>query len=216
MEVGKSKKLTSQLICVTVIIMLISVIDIIIRHYVHDLIGIGSNILYYVLITSVVIVTVFKVEKRDIKSLGFYKENIIKQIIIGLIIFGTFAAINVIPLLFNVDKSYVVNFKPKSVEQLVSFLLFDIFCVGFGEEIIYRGYFLPRIKDITNSWIVAILVSSIVFGLWHLPSQPITPAIIGIIFATLKVKAKDCSTLSLSIAHGFNDAFLILLGWILL
>lgn len=176
---------------------------------------------FYLLSTLTVVIPAICIEKRGISSLGFTKEHLAKQILIGLVIFIVLCLANIIPLLIGVNKNEILNFKPKNVTALIFFLLYDIFCVGFGEEFIFRGYFLSRLKELMNSSLWAVLISSVLFGLWHYRynlnvTQVITATIIGIIFSFLKIKLKHCSTLSLSIAHGLNDAFIILLGWFLL
>jgi len=95
-----------------------------------------------------------------------------------------------------------------------------MFFVGVGEELIWRGYFYERIKEITNSGTWAVVISSILFGLWHYPNgqnimQVLMVSGLGLIYGFARMKVKDCSTLATGIAHGLHDAVIIILSYIL-
>jgi len=211
-----------QLFLVGIIIFMITcILSIVNRCQMSTFVRMAFMISNYLIITLVVIITVLFIEKRNFNSLGFTKSKIVKQLFIGFSIFFILSLATIVPLIIGINKISVLNFKPKNITILLFFMIYDIICVGFGEEIIFRGYFLSRMKEVANSKVLAIFLSSIFFGIWHFPFnldifQVITASIIGIIFAFLKTKLKNCSTLSLSIAHGLNDAFIILLGWFLL
>jgi membrane protease YdiL (CAAX protease family) len=63
------------------------------------------------------------------------------------------------------------------------------FYVGFAEEILYRGVIFGLSFAITRSNLWALVISSVMFGLWHLKNYPIYPnwkPITGqVIFSTL-------------------------------
>ena len=67
---------------------------------------------------------------------------------------------------------------------------------------------------------IAIIASSMLFGLFHLFSgniiQMLMTACIGVFFCFCRLKVKNCSTLSLIIAHGVYDALITVLASILL
>lgn len=50
----------------------------------------------------------------------------------------------------------------------------------------------------------------------HNIPQVISATIVGVIFAVCKLKIKKCGLISLALAHGLNDAFIIFLGYFLL
>ncbi|MBU3112040.1 CPBP family intramembrane metalloprotease [Clostridium lacusfryxellense] len=58
------------------------------------------------------------------------------------------------------------------------------------------------------------------FGLFHYPVghnilQVLMTTVIGFIFAVLRLKFKDCTTLSVGIAHGLYDTFILILSCVL-
>lgn len=177
--------------------------------------------LFYVVFATIPIL-VCKLTTRTMGYLGFQKENLLKQVAIGLALYLGIALILIIlPLLFGVDRSNVLSFKASNIGILIFYLVYDLIFVGFGEEIVFRGYFLNNFKKITDSNIFTIILSSILFGCWHYPNgqsiaQVIVTAVIGAIYATARIKIKDCSVISVSIAHGLHDATIILLSFYLL
>lgn len=89
---------------------------------------------------------------------------------------------------------------------------------AFGEEMVFRGYFLNRIADLFKNrymgWTVGLIVSSIVFGLGHL-YQGISGAILagffGMVFGLVYLVSGRNLWVPI-LLHGFYDtsAFLIL------
>ena len=119
------------------------------------------------------------------------------------------------------DKSDVLSFKTSRIVTVVFYIIYYLIFVGFGEEIVFRGYFYNGIKNVTNSELKAVILSSVAFGLWHYPGghnimQVIMTSIIGLIFGFARYKIKDCTVLSTSIAHGMHDAFIFILSCLLL
>ena len=64
---------------------------------------------------------------------------------------------------------------------------------------------------------LAVVVSSVLFGLWHYPGgqdvlQVIMTAAIGAIYATARLRVRHCSTLATGTAHGLHDLTLLTLA----
>jgi len=91
--------------------------------------------------------------------------------------------------------------------------------VALTEEFIFRGYLLNNIKKISNNSIIPIIITSLLFGLFHIFSgnvvQIIITSFIGLILVVCKEKIKECSLLSLIIAHGLYDWLIVLFTAIL-
>ena len=93
---------------------------------------------------------------------------------------------------------------------------------AFGEEIAYRGYLLGRAADSgggsSRAWWVAVLASSILFGLGHYykgPAGILDSTFAGLVLATAyMVSGRNLWTCIL--AHGFMDTvamFAVYMGW---
>lgn len=86
--------------------------------------------------------------------------------------------------------------------------------VAFSEELLFRGYVITMLKDVVNTANKAMVVSAIIFGLWHYPigqsiGQVITTFLLGLIFGALRTifynTDDEIGILSFVIAHwGLN------------
>jgi membrane protease YdiL (CAAX protease family) len=98
--------------------------------------------------------------------------------------------------------------------NLINYVLFIVFMwivAGFGEEFLFRGYILKRLSvifgDTNNAWWLAILISSIIFGLAHFyqgVTGVLTTGLIGFIFGIIFFKNKQNLTVAM-FTHGFYD-----------
>lgn len=177
-------------------------------------------LLYCLLVASPFIFS--KKVKRPIGTLGFKKENILKQVLIGFLIFVVIALLLTIAVFALGDNKRVLLSSPKNGFGIILYyVIFNILFVGMGEEILFRGYFLERFKKLTNSKTLGVVLSAGMFGIWHFPGgqdflQVLLTALIGAIYAMLVFKFKNCSTLSVGIAHGLHDIYILALSCILL
>ena len=167
-------------------------------------------------------VMIYGVKKIPISNFGFKRQNIGKQLLFALCIFViTIIIFVILPLLIGMEKEDVLSFRASRIVTKVFYIFYYLIFVGFGEELIFRGYYYNGIKDVTNSELIAVILSSVVFGLWHYPGgqdimQVIITFVIGLIFGIARYKIKNCTLLSTSIAHGMHDAFIFILSCILL
>jgi membrane protease YdiL (CAAX protease family) len=91
------------------------------------------------------------------------------------------------------------------------FTLYYILILGFVEELIFRGYLLNKFYKLFKSKLLAILISSTIFGLWHFPMHyhfgvVIFTFIFGIILSSLKLNIKGNIIISFAIAHGLYNS----------
>lgn len=180
------------------------------------------TLLPYILMVGLV-VAVSKIGKRPLHlALGINKIHFSKQLLISFGVFlVTFVIFVAMPLVIGMSKSDVLSFKSTNPVSIVFYIFYYLFFVGIGEEIIWRGYFYERLKDLTNSGVLVVIISSVLFGLWHYPLgqnilQVLMTSIIGLILGFSRLKIRDCSTLSVGIAHGLHDTFIFILSCIFL
>lgn len=144
---------------------------------------------------------------------GFSKEKIGYQVLIGVAIALCMSFVfTVIPHLAG--KSDWVNnqHQYQYMWQFIYDFVYYIFAIALVEEFIFRGFFYTKMEILFGSSAGAIVGSSILFGLFHFLGgnivQIILTGIIGAIFCICRVKIKNCTLLSVIIAHGVYDALI--------
>ncbi|MDR0949619.1 MAG: CPBP family intramembrane metalloprotease [Lachnospiraceae bacterium] len=166
-------------------------------------------------------ILVFYSGKWGKNTLGFSRKHIGKQVLIGLGLFAlTFCTGVLLPLLLG-EKSMALNWKAPTVPILLFYIVFDIVCVGFGEELIFRGYFFERLRIVFGSSWLVVGISALLFGLYHYPgslhmSNVISTGVLGAVYALFRWKIKDCTLLSLGLAHGLHDGLIMVLSYYML
>lgn len=143
------------------------------------------------------------------------KRRLWLQILIGLGIAAVLVFfIGVLPILCGT--SLIGSHSDMSAGLIVLMAAEDILFVGVGEEIVFRGY----IQNQFTVWLkkckwLAPLIAALFFGLWHIINgniiQVLFTSLIGAVLGYSKYFIKDCSLLSVMIAHGFYDFSLVIL-----
>lgn len=151
----------------------------------------------------------------QIKQLLPTKHKLWLQILIGIAIAVALCLlVGIIPILCGI--SFVGSHTEPSVGTLVIAAVQDILFVGVGEEIVFRGY----VQNQFEIWLkkcnwLAPLIAAAIFGLWHIINgsliQVLFTTVIGCVFGYCKYYVKDCTLLSVIIAHGLYDFSLVLL-----
>jgi len=162
---------------------------------------------------AIVPVLIIMVKKEKWTDYGFQKERQGTQILVGIILAIAMSCIGtLLPHLLGVGE-WVDN--GKRYQELWKFIYEFFYCIlaiGFVEELVFRGFIFHKIKNISQKDSVAVIGSSVLFGVFHIfggnPIQLVCTACIGALFCFFKLKIKNCSLLSLIIAHGIYD-FLI-------
>ncbi len=151
--------------------------------------------------------------KDKLADYGFAKERIALQVFVGVMIGVCMSCIfTLIPHLVGksdwVDNGHHYQY----LWQFVYDFLYFIVAIGLVEEFVFRGFLLNKLEKLTGSTMGAAVVSSVLFGLFHALSgnvmQLFWTAIIGFILCMCKLKIKNCTLLSLIIAHGVYDALI--------
>ena len=179
-----------------------------------------SMIFVYWLIALIPIIIMF-VNKDKLVDYGFSKDKMKFQIIVGVLIGIAMSVIlTLIPHLFGFGEYVDSGKRYQFLWQFIYEIFYCIFAVGFVEEFVFRGFVYKKIKNISQKDMIAIIASSILFGVFHLFSgniiQMLMTACIGVFFCFCRLKVKNCSTLSLIIAHGVYDALITVLASILI
>lgn len=154
------------------------------------------------------------VNKEKLQSFGFTKSNIPRQVFIGILIALLMSAmLTMLPILLGY-RDLVGSTSYTKAWQFTYEFIYRILGVALVEELIFRGYIFYKLLEIKNSKAFAIIISSLLFGLFHIFSgnllQVLITAIIGLLYCIFREKIKGCTLLSLIIAHGIYDALIVL------
>lgn len=153
------------------------------------------------------------VNKDQLTDYGFSKEKIGMQIIVGILI-GTVMSVllTLIPHLISFGEFVDSGKRYKYLWQFIYEFFYCIFAIGLVEEFVFRGFIFEKIKRVAGKDIIAVIISSVFFGVFHFFSgnlvQMVMTACIGAFFCFCRLKIKNCSTLSLLIGHGVYDALI--------
>lgn len=115
-----------------------------------------------------------KVEKRPIRTLGFYRENFLSNLFKG---FGLGLALFLLTLLGLVALG---QYRFESIHLNPYSLVFVVFTIPFwilqgtAEEVVSRAWLLPQLASRTNLKL-AVLISSLFFTLLHMGNSGLTP-----------------------------------------
>lgn len=167
-------------------------------------------IIYWLTALVPVIVTVVR---KDKIADYWNNDHIGYQILTGVLIGAAMSLVlTLLPHLIGFG-AYVDSGKRYTyLWQFAYEFLYCIAAVGFAEEFVFRGFIYNKIKKISGNDIAAVICSSVFFGIFHLFGgsivQMIITAFIGAFFCLCKLKIKNCSLLSLIIAHGIYDALI--------
>lgn len=99
-----------------------------------------------------------------------------------------------------------------SIELLLIYLALNWVLAAFGEEMVWRGYALPRVAQFcgsgTRAWIIALVLVNLGFGLAHLyqgPSGMVQATVAGVLLGVLYV-ATGRNLVVPVIAHGVSNS----------
>ena len=157
-----------------------------------------------------------KVEKRPFLLWG---ETEYRLLVLAKAVFKTmlklFLAVIVTSLLislFNVNTESAVLKKALALfKNNYLLLFFTCLTAGITEELFFRGYLLPRLALLLKNQKLAIVLSSILFGLMHLGYGTLVnvvgPIVIGLIFAFQYEKYRNIKIVI--ICHFLWDLFLL-------
>lgn len=155
-----------------------------------------------------------RINHERIRFLMKSEVRLSNQILTGFILaFLMSFLFTVVPILLGFKKM-VGSTSYTKVWQFAFDLLYSLFAVALAEEFVFRGYLFHKLLEVNQSKWFAILISSLLFGLFHSFQgdvlQVIVTTFLGILFCLLREKIKSVSLLSLVIIHGLYDALITL------
>ncbi len=144
-------------------------------------------------------------------SIGYY---ILSVITILLLVVAVLIVFSIVWTLLGLKKD------SNSLNKIIDIFRHNHFLVvltcltaGITEELVFRGYMMPRLKLLFNKTYLSIIISSVIFGLIHFgygtALNVIGPFIIGLVFALHYYKYRNIKILI--ICHFLWDYVVILL-----
>lgn len=150
---------------------------------------------------------------------GFTKEKIASQTAAGIVIGLCMSFVLTLIPIFAGKGDWVDNgHNYTKLWQFIYDFVYYIAAVGLTEEFVFRGFICGKVKKLSGSTAAAIIVSSLLFGLFHFLSgnviQIFATGFLGVIFCLCREKIKGCTLLSLIIAHGIYDALITVWAYV--
>ncbi len=186
-----------------------------------------------VIITAILVLfaSFFEYKKEMFKSLGFQKNNLkakslfVYAPLIALVLFLVYYFV-LVPVVTNITDKQIDFSSFKDLKGNITYailaLIFIWFSAAFGEEIIWRGYFMQQFSKFFGkgklSIVLNILVFAILFGYMHsyqgITGQIVTGSIGAILSIIFYLRKSD---LWFNVAiHGFFDTIALIVvynGW---
>ena len=138
-------------------------------------------------------------------SFLFYIISIIS--IIGLVILSSFIPLILVPFGLKIEHSLLLKEMLNYMHSHPVLLVFTCLTAGVVEELIFRGYLIPRLNILCNNSYLPVIISALLFGAAHFTYGTVTniivPTFIGLIFGFYYQKYRNLKVLIL--CHFFID-----------
>ena len=173
--------------------------------------------IFHNLVLSLLVFWILKYRQEPFTKIGWTQNNLKKDISLGIFLFPPFylSVILLLHLLTREGLSHMEKFPPALIPHNTSQIaegLLMVMVVSVAEEIIFRGYLLTRIIEITGNYTAGILISSLLFAWGHVyegAAGMATVFYIGVIYSLLFLKKKNL-TVNI-VLHFFTDFIPIVL-----
>ena len=105
--------------------------------------------------------------KEKLRDIGFTKGKILLQILVGILIAIALCLVfTVIPILLG-QRDMISSTRFSQVWQFIFQFFYAIFGIALVEVFFFRGYLFKKLLGFKDPKLLAILVSSLIFGLFH-------------------------------------------------
>lgn len=152
-----------------------------------------GNILF--ILSCIIIWKLFEKKKIDKMGITSIKSGY-KELIVGLVLGAVTISIAAIVIIAIGDVKLINPISEPQISMSLLYGLISFIFVGFGEEILSRGYIMSVLKQTRNKWIVLIM-PSLIFAALHLGNSGIDLLsfvnlfLVGILFAYMFMKSKN-------------------------
>jgi len=143
----------------------------------------------------------FRIEKQKLLTWGNKRNNFLIYFLSTIVMVVTIILLSgvvshlIAALLGHAEKSAQLAQMVEIFRNNKMLLVFTLLTAGIVEELLFRGYLLPRLAILFNNPYIAVFVSSLLFALVHAGYGTITnvtgPFIIGAVFAIHYLKYRN-------------------------
>jgi membrane protease YdiL (CAAX protease family) len=150
--------------------------------------------------------------KEEAKSIRFYIVSIIVLYLLVIVA----SILSSLPTLlgWHQDNTRLMEIMIKLMNHSTWLLIFGCITAGVTEELLFRGFMLPRLQSALNSKVAAIIISTLSFAALHYQYQSwreiVGPFFIGLIFAVHYQKYRNIKTVI--IVHILVDLIAFIAG----
>ena len=171
--------------------------------------GLWIGVLSYWFPCAVIVLYILKAEKKPLSSFGLKRmkpRNILEGLGLGILMF----IVQQIPLLI-IGMDYSLLSMAPNAPYILMTTLYCFFCVGFAEELIFRGFLLQKTLDVCHIKWICVVINMILFYAIHWSSLPhgfggfYSIAANVLILCIYYLSRKEKSLVPLMIGHGFYD-----------
>jgi membrane protease YdiL (CAAX protease family) len=158
------------------------------------------QIVAYTLGSVLIVALILNLRRQPSRSVGLTKERFWLNLLLGLAAVCV-AYATIVPTVFVLSHAMPSLFTQLQENTGRLMELFPrlhplafvpvMFCVGLWEELVFRGFLMTRLRRLTGSWVVAIILSSAAFTSLHYLDQTIAAlvpvAILSLIFSVVTI-----------------------------
>ena len=148
----------------------------------------------------------------------FQTNHLCLQLLWGVGIGGAMSVVcTLLPHLLGLGRFLGGNMGFSKPWQFIYQFVYFVAAVGLVEEFLFRGFLYHRVRLLFHREWVAILITSVLFGLFHFGYgdilQILSTGLIGAFFCLCRQRLRYCTLLSLVIAHGVYDWLICFWAW---
>lgn len=161
--------------------------------------------------TAPILLYVIKIEKKPLCVIGLRAIKI-TDILFGVLLAVIIYIVQIAPMMAMGFEFRQLGGEWPGIGIVIVMSLFMLICVGFAEEVLFRGFILEKSRQLFGSKILVIVLNCVLFYIYHFPpirfafGQFYSTSMTTIILCSfLYFRKSQKSIVPLIIAHGVFD-----------